>query len=174
LQKKKKKTKTGNPNYGSSHNSPALVVFSQAANGLSDALRIQRPFHSQVSNPFTTQSHNHQPTAYGQFTDSLMRNGSKSIFQLSDAKDLQHLSLVSGHHFLHGFQPHFLHHPLNPAMVGNGNFGGGGAFVKPFPSNLALPSAFTPPKCLGFGLDQVCFRLAQCKARVILKNKSSF
>lgn len=36
--------------YGSTHlPSPALVVFSQAANGLSDALRIQRPFHSQVS-----------------------------------------------------------------------------------------------------------------------------
>lgn len=36
--------------YGSAHMpSPALVVFSQAANGLSEALRIQRPFHSQVS-----------------------------------------------------------------------------------------------------------------------------
>lgn len=35
--------------YGSSHMpSPALVVFSQAANGLGEALRIQRPFHSQV------------------------------------------------------------------------------------------------------------------------------
>lgn len=35
--------------YGSAHlPSPALVVFSQAANGLSEALRIQRPFHSQV------------------------------------------------------------------------------------------------------------------------------
>lgn len=35
--------------YGSTHlPSPALVVFSQAANGLSEALRIQRPFHSQV------------------------------------------------------------------------------------------------------------------------------
>lgn len=36
--------------YGSAHlPSPALVVFSQAANGLSEALRIQRPFHSQVN-----------------------------------------------------------------------------------------------------------------------------
>lgn len=36
--------------YGSGHlPSPALVVFSQAANGLSEALRIQRPFHSQVN-----------------------------------------------------------------------------------------------------------------------------
>lgn len=35
--------------YGSAHlPSPALVVFSQAAGGLSEALRIQRPFHSQV------------------------------------------------------------------------------------------------------------------------------
>jgi hypothetical protein len=38
-----------NSNFGTSHlPSPALVVFSQAANGLSDALRLQRPFHSQV------------------------------------------------------------------------------------------------------------------------------
>lgn len=28
--------------------SPALVVFSQAASGLQDALRIQRPFNPQV------------------------------------------------------------------------------------------------------------------------------
>ncbi|XP_058831746.1 protein Teyrha-meyrha isoform X2 [Topomyia yanbarensis] len=114
-----------NPSYGTSHmSSPALVVFSQAANGLSDALRIQRPFQT----------------------------------QLPDAKDLHHLSLMSGYgaHLLHGFQPHFLH-PLNPAVStasGTSPFGGGGAFVKPFPSNLPLPSAFTPPKCLGFGIDQ--------------------
>lgn len=113
-------------NFGSSHlSSPALVVFSQAANGLSDALRLQRPFHS----------------------------------QLQDAKDLHHLSLVSsyGTHLLHGFQPHFLHQHLNPAVssANSSPFGSGGAFVKPFPSNLSLPSAFAPPKCLGFGLDQV-------------------
>jgi hypothetical protein len=128
---------------------------------LSDALRIQRPFNSQVSNPFTTaQSHSNQIpniNSYSQLTDSLMRNGSKSIFQLSDAKDLQNLSLVSGYsaHHLLGFQPHFLHHP---AMVHGTNSGffssGGGAFVKPFPS-----SAFTPTKCLGLGLDQVCYLL---------------
>lgn len=36
--------------YGTSHlPSPALVVFSQAAGGLGEALRIQRPFHSQVN-----------------------------------------------------------------------------------------------------------------------------
>lgn len=127
--KRKKKTKRiimDNPNFGSSHlSSPALVVFSQAANGLSDALRLQRPFHS----------------------------------QLQDAKDLHHLSLVSsyGTHLLHGFQPHFLHQHLNPAVssANSSPFGSGGAFVKPFPSNLSLPSAFAPPKCLGFGLDQV-------------------
>lgn len=63
-----------------------------------------------------------------------------------------------GAHLLHGFQPHFLHHPLNPAVStasGTSPFGGGGAFVKPFPSNLPLQSAFAPPKCLGFGIDQV-------------------
>ncbi|CAG9806725.1 unnamed protein product [Chironomus riparius] len=113
-----------NSNFGSSHlSSPALVVFSQAANGLSDALRLQRPFHS----------------------------------QLQDAKDLHHLSLVSsyGTHLLHGFQPHFLHQHLNPAVSSASSpFGSGGAFVKPFPSNISLPSAFQPPKCLGFGLDQ--------------------
>ncbi|CAO1436622.1 unnamed protein product [Diamesa hyperborea] len=114
-----------NPNFGSSHlSSPALVVFSQAANGLSDALRLQRPFHSQIP----------------------------------DAKDLHHLSLVSsyGTHLLHGFQPHFFNQHLNPAVssANSSPFGSGGAFVKPFPSNLSLPSAFQPPKCLGFGLDQ--------------------
>lgn len=46
--------------YGSAHMpSPALVVFSQAANGLSEALRIQRPFHSQVC---TEKNKNHNKT----------------------------------------------------------------------------------------------------------------
>lgn len=118
-----------NQTFGSSHlSSPALVVFSQAANGLSDALRLQRPFHS----------------------------------QLQDAKDLHHLSLVSsyGTHLLHGFQPHLFNHHLNPAVSSaSSHFGSGGAFVKPFPSNLSLPSAFAPPKCLSFGLDQVSILL---------------
>uniref|UniRef100_A0A336MWF9 CSON005165 protein n=1 Tax=Culicoides sonorensis TaxID=179676 RepID=A0A336MWF9_CULSO len=112
------------PSYGSAHlSSPALVVFSQAANGLSDALRLQRPFPS----------------------------------QMPDAKDLHNFSLSYGAHFLHGFQPHFLHPHLNPAVSSANStnpFSGGGAFVKPFPSNLPLSSAFAPPKCLGFGLDQ--------------------
>ena len=137
-----------NPNFGSSHlSSPALVVFSQAANGLSDALRLQRPFHS----------------------------------QLQDAKDLHHLSLVSsyGTHLLHGFQPHFLHQHLNPAVssANSSPFGSGGAFVKPFPSNLSLPSAFAPPKCLGFGLDQVsisCRAAAyRLRRKIYLTDKSS-
>lgn len=43
--------------YGSAHlPSPALVVFSQAANGLGEALRIQRPFHSQVRSMHTNVS----------------------------------------------------------------------------------------------------------------------
>jgi hypothetical protein len=135
-----------NSNFGSSHlSSPALVVFSQAANGLSDALRLQRPFHS----------------------------------QLQDAKDLHHLSLVSsyGTHLLHGFQPHFLHQHLNPAVssANSSHFGSGGAFVKPFPSNMSLQSAFAPPKCLGFGLDQVSiFRCGlKISSRVLLTVKSS-
>lgn len=50
--------------YGSAHlPSPALVVFSQAANGLGEALRIQRPFHSQVCMVFavyqTTRNYRH-------------------------------------------------------------------------------------------------------------------
>lgn len=72
---------------------------------------------------------------------------------------MHHLSLVSsyGTHLLHGFQPHFFNQHLNPAVssANSSPFGSGGAFVKPFPSNLSLPSAFQPPKCLGFGLDQV-------------------
>lgn len=39
-----------NSGYGPQHlPSPALVVFSQAAGSLGEALRIQRPFHSQVN-----------------------------------------------------------------------------------------------------------------------------
>ncbi|XP_055320054.1 protein Teyrha-meyrha-like isoform X2 [Sitodiplosis mosellana] len=111
--------------YGSAHlPSPALVVFSQAANGLSEALRIQRPFHSQIQ----------------------------------DAKDLHHLSLVGsyGAHLLHGFPPHFLHPTVTSASSASNPFSSsGGAFVKPFPSNLPLPSAFAPPtKCVGLGLEQ--------------------
>lgn len=77
---------------------------------------------------------------------------------MPDAKDLHHLSLSYGAHLLHGFQPNFLHPHFNPAVSsanGTNPFSGGGAFVKPFPSNLPLHSAFAPPKGFGFGLDQV-------------------
>lgn len=77
---------------------------------------------------------------------------------MPDAKDLHNFSLSYGAHLLHGFQPHFLHPHLNPAVSSANSsnpFSGGGAFVKPFPSSLPLSSAFAPPKCLGFGLDQV-------------------
>lgn len=78
-----------------------------------------------------------------------------SVLQIQDAKDLHHLSLVGsyGAHLLHSFPPHFLHPSAN---AGGSPFSSGGAFVKPFPSNLPLPSAFAPPsKCVGLGLEQV-------------------
>lgn len=79
--------------------------------------------------------------------------------QIQDAKDLHHLSLVGsyGAHLLHGFPPHFLHPTVTSASsVSNPFSSSGGAFVKPFPSNLPLPSAFAPPsKCVGLGLEQV-------------------
>lgn len=78
--------------------------------------------------------------------------------QIQDAKDLHHLSLVGsyGAHLLHGFPPHFLHPTVTTSTSSASNpfSSSGGAFVKPFPSNLPLPSAFAPPtKCLG--LEQV-------------------
>ena len=84
----------------------------------------------------------------------------KKIFiytQLQDAKDLHHLSLVNsyGAHLLHGFPPHFLHPAVTQANSTGSPFSGGGAFVKPFPSNLPLQSAFAPPKCVGLGIEQV-------------------
>lgn len=69
---------------------------------------------------------------------------------MPDPKDLHHLSLVGsyGAHLLHGFPPHFLHSGLTGAANGSAPaFGSNGAFVKPFPSSLPLPSAFQPPKC---------------------------
>lgn len=82
-------------------------------------------------------------------------------FQIQDAKDLHHLSLVGsyGAHLLHGFPPHFLHPAVTSANSATSPFSGGGAFVKPFPSNLPLPSAFAPPpKCVGLGLEQVTIK----------------
>lgn len=88
--------------------------------------------------------------------NSNVKNLNQIYFQLQDAKDLHHLSLVGsyGAHLLHGFPPHFLHPAVSSANTSGGPFSGGGAFVKPFPSSLPLPSAFAPPKCVG-GLEQV-------------------
>lgn len=75
---------------------------------------------------------------------------------------MHHLSLVGsyGAHLLHSFPPHFLHPSVGSANSAGSPFSGGGAFVKPFPSNLPLPSAFAPPtKCVGLGLEQVKFIL---------------
>ncbi|CAG9855196.1 unnamed protein product [Phyllotreta striolata] len=103
-------------------NSPALVVFSQAAGGLQDALRIQRPF-----NPQFTMS---------EATKDLHRPFTASSF------GLRHMEAYSGipAHILNHLQPQFLHPGLTL---------GSGAFrplsdLKSFPS----PSAFAPPKCL--------------------------
>lgn len=100
--------------------------------------------------------------------------------QIQDAKDLHHLSLVGsyGAHLLHGFPPHFLHPTVTSAGSVNNPFSSsGGAFVKPFPSNLPMPSAFAPPsKCLGleqvkknstYNLQQFCFLLMQTAFHVL-------
>ena len=128
--------------YGSSAaaahlSSPALVVFSQAAaSGLSEAFRLQqRPFHAA---------------------------------QMPDPKDLHHLSLVGsyGAHLLHGFPPHFLHSSLSSSLSGNGTTPlAPVARVRTFPSNLPLPSAFAPPKCISAlsSMEQV---RASCRKRV--------
>lgn len=94
--------------------------------------------------------------------------------QIQDVKDLHHLSLVGsyGAHLLHGFPPHFLHPTVASANTTGSPFGSGGAFVKPFPSNLPLPSAFAPPtKCVsGIGLEQVSELLK--KNEIIEKGKT--
>lgn len=89
----------------------------------------------------------------------MVRATTTTMEQIQDAKDLHHLSLVGsyGAHLLHGFPPHFLHPTVTSASSASNPFSSsGGAFVKPFPSNLPLPSAFAPPtKCVGLGLEQV-------------------
>lgn len=131
--------------------SPAMVAFSQAAaSGLSEAFRLQqRPFHSQVRHI------NWYKRA------ELIEIVVPNFFKMPDPKDLHHLSLVGsyGAHLLHGFPPHFLHSSLAGTGNGTPSFGTNGAFVKPFPSNLPLPSAFQPPKCISAlsNMEQVIF-----------------
>ncbi|CAH0562343.1 unnamed protein product [Brassicogethes aeneus] len=103
-------------------NSPALVVFSQAAGGLQDALRIQRPFNPQF--------------AMSEASKELHRPFTASSF------GLRHMEAYSGipAHILNHLQPQFLHPGLS---LGSGAFRPL-ADLKSFPS----PSAFTSPKCL--------------------------
>ncbi|XP_064215460.1 E3 ubiquitin-protein ligase RNF220 isoform X1 [Tribolium castaneum] len=102
-------------------NSPALVVFSQAAGGLQDALRIQRPFNPQFA----------------------MSEASKELHRpFTSSFGLRHMEAYSGlpAHILNHLQPQFLHPGLS---LGSGAFRPL-ADLKAFPS----PSAFAPPKCL--------------------------
>ncbi|XP_076262283.1 E3 ubiquitin-protein ligase Rnf220-like isoform X3 [Rhynchophorus ferrugineus] len=103
-------------------NSPALVVFSQAAGGLQDALRIQRPFNPQF--------------VMSEAQKELHRPFSASTF------GLRHMEAYSGipAHILNHLQPQFLHPGLS---LGSGAFRPL-ADLKSFPT----PSAFAPPKCL--------------------------
>ncbi|XP_017779718.1 PREDICTED: E3 ubiquitin-protein ligase RNF220-like isoform X2 [Nicrophorus vespilloides] len=103
-------------------NSPALVVFSQAAGGLQDALRIQRPFNPQFQ----------------------MSEASKELHRPYSATGfgLRHMEAYGGlpAHILNHLPPQFLHPGLS---LGSGAFRPLGD-LKTFPS----PSAFAPPKCL--------------------------
>ncbi|XP_050497273.1 protein Teyrha-meyrha-like isoform X2 [Diabrotica virgifera virgifera] len=103
-------------------NSPALVVFSQAAGGLQDALRIQRPFNPQFA----------------------MTEASKDLHRPFTASSfgLRHMEAYSGipAHILNHLQPQFLHPGLT---LGSGAF-------RPLTDlkSFSSPSAFAPPKCL--------------------------
>ncbi|XP_065165417.1 E3 ubiquitin-protein ligase RNF220-like [Atheta coriaria] len=102
--------------------SPALVVFSQAASGLQDALRIQRPFNPQFQMSDATKDL-HRPFSVSNF-------------------GLRHMEAYGAlpAHILNHLQPQFLHPGLS---LGSGAFRPI-ADLKAFPS----PSAFAPPKCL--------------------------
>ncbi|XP_013107433.2 protein Teyrha-meyrha isoform X1 [Stomoxys calcitrans] len=125
--------------FGSSHiPSQALVVLSEAASGLHEALRGQRPFPSRY--PF---------------------------LQLPDAKDLHNMSLVGsyGSHLLHSFHPHLLQTLNHGMLAANGTAAAASYFAseraalgKPSVlGNFQLPSAFSPPKYIGISLDQTLF-----------------
>ncbi|XP_026475108.1 protein Teyrha-meyrha-like isoform X2 [Ctenocephalides felis] len=98
--------------------SPALVVFSQAAGGLTEALRIQRPFHSQMGDG----KEMHLPLGLG----------------------LRHMEAAYGTHLLHQLPPHFLH----PSPFGTGAFrplAGSAAAGPSLIDPKHFPSAFAPP-----------------------------
>ncbi|XP_018325529.1 E3 ubiquitin-protein ligase RNF220-like isoform X2 [Agrilus planipennis] len=103
-------------------NSPALVVFSQATGGLTDGLRLQRPFNTQFQ--------------MGDASKELHRPFTTTTFGLRNIEAYGGLPA----HILNHLQPQFLHPGLTL---------GSSAFrplsdLKAFPS----PSAFAPPKCL--------------------------
>ncbi|XP_072157399.1 E3 ubiquitin-protein ligase Rnf220 isoform X2 [Bemisia tabaci] len=105
---------------------PGLVVFSQAG-GLTETLRLQRPFNTQAD--------------------------SKDIQVPFHASSFG-LRLIDSYpglpaHLLHHLQPQFLHPSLDPR-----NSFGPGAF-QPLSSsaNKNFPSAFAPPKCLKMDAD---------------------
>ncbi|KAH8295823.1 hypothetical protein KR018_010476 [Drosophila ironensis] len=142
--------------FGSSHlPSQALVVLSEAASGLHEALRGQRPFPARV---------NHQlwSMPFGRFKLTLQPDP----LQLPDAKDLHNMSLVGNY-----FNQHLLiNHGMlvaNGAAAAAAAAGAGPASYfasdrsplgKPSVlSNFSLPSAFSPPKYIGISLDQNLF-----------------
>ncbi|KAH8406231.1 hypothetical protein KR215_008567 [Drosophila sulfurigaster] len=136
--------------------SQALVVLSEAASGLHEALRGQRPFPARIV-----------------FLINLIQ---LLIFylQLPDAKDLHNMSLVGNYstQFLHNFHPHLLQTLNHGMLAANGAAAAAAAAGAPGSyfasersplgkpsvlSNFSLPSAFSPPKYIGISLDQNLF-----------------
>ncbi|CAH1970584.1 unnamed protein product [Acanthoscelides obtectus] len=114
-------------------NSPALVVFSQAASGLQDVLRIQRPFNHQMSLSEASKELHQQQQQQQRF------NAASAAFSL------RHMEAAYGalpSHILSHLQPQFLHPCLS--------LGSGAGAFRPLTDfkQLPPPSAFAPPKCL--------------------------
>nr|CAI5866135.1 unnamed protein product [Callosobruchus analis] len=112
-------------------NSPALVVFSQAASGLQDVLRIQRPFNHQMS--------------LSEASKDLQHQQQQRFNAASAAFSLRHMEAAYGalpSHILSHLQPQFLHPCLS--------LGSGAGAFRPLTDfkQLPPPSAFAPPKCL--------------------------
>ncbi|KAH8260924.1 hypothetical protein KR044_000637 [Drosophila immigrans] len=141
--------------------SQALVVLSEAASGLHEALRGQRPFPARVKSI---------PSALS------LTNLIFDVFhlQLPDAKDLHNMSLVGNYstQFLHNFHPHLLQTLNHGMLAANGAAAAAAAAGAPGSyfasersplgkpsvlSNFSLPSAFSPPKYIGISLDQNLF-----------------